>query len=90
MKIRQLIIKNFRGIKSLELEINHDFTVLIGPGDSTKTTVLDAIALVLSPYWNANITDNDFYNSDLQNNIEIFATIIEIPEKFPKSRKIWT
>ena len=87
MKIRQLIIKNFRGIKSLEFKVIHDFNVFIGPGDSTKTTILDAIALVLSPYWNVSITDNDFYNFNLQSNIEIFATIVEIPDKLIKAEK---
>jgi putative ATP-dependent endonuclease of OLD family len=47
--IRRLTIDRFRGIEKLvwypELGVN----VLLGGGDVGKTTVLDAIALLLSP-----------------------------------------
>lgn len=46
MKLRKLKIQNFRGIQSLDLDID-DTTVLIGENNSGKTAVLDALRLCL-------------------------------------------
>lgn len=46
MKLRRLQIENFRGLKSLELELG-DTTVLIGENNTGKTAVLDALRLAL-------------------------------------------
>jgi putative ATP-dependent endonuclease of OLD family len=46
MKLRKLKIKNFRGIKDLELDLD-DTTVLIGENNSGKTAVLDVLRLCL-------------------------------------------
>jgi predicted ATP-dependent endonuclease of OLD family len=43
MQIRNLQVKNFRGIKEFNWTIDSPVICLIGPGDSTKTTILDAI-----------------------------------------------
>ncbi len=48
MIIRQLEIKNYRGIESLVWQPGPGINCLIGPGDAGKTTVLYAIALLLS------------------------------------------
>ena len=52
MRIRHISIKNFRGIKELDWKVTGDFVCLIGPGDSTKSTILDAIECALYPRWN--------------------------------------
>ena len=49
MKIRHVSVRNFRGIRYLEWNVRSDVVCLIGPGDATKSTVLDAIAYTLSP-----------------------------------------
>lgn len=88
-KIIHLDIKNYRGIKHLPLEFKTDQNLicLIGRGDSGKTTILDAISSVLSPSWNLNFYDNDFHNCDYSENIEIIASLIDIPEKFLPENK---
>jgi len=48
MQVRQLTIKNFRGIKHAELLLPQH-TVLIGDNNVGKTTVLEALDLVLGP-----------------------------------------
>jgi hypothetical protein len=87
MKLRHLIINNFRGIKELDWVIPGDMACLIGPGDSTKTTILDAIEYVLSPRWNIPFSDLDFYQSNTQQPIEIIATITELPKKLIQEDK---
>ncbi|HBL26248.1 MAG TPA: hypothetical protein DD490_05365 [Acidobacteria bacterium] len=46
MKLRRLLIENFRGFRRLELDLT-DTTVLIGENNSGKTAVLDALRLCL-------------------------------------------
>lgn len=46
MKLRRLLIENFRGLRYLELLLD-DTTVLIGENNSGKTAVLDALRLCL-------------------------------------------
>ncbi len=62
-KIIRLDIKNYRGIEDLSLKFEREKNLicLIGRGDSGKTTILDAISSVLSPSWNLNFYDTDFY-----------------------------
>ncbi len=88
-KIIHLDIKNYRGIRDLSLEFKADQNLicLIGRGDSGKTTNLDAISSALSPSWNLNFYDNDFYNCDHSENIEIIVSLIDIPEKFLSENK---
>lgn len=80
MKIRYLSIRNFRGIRELEWDITQPFVCLIGQGDSTKSTILDAIHLCLSPSWSLTFSDADFFNCDITNLIEIITTVGELPD----------
>lgn len=48
MYLSRLEIENFRGIRSARIEFGES-TVLIGENDSGKTTLLEAICIVLSP-----------------------------------------
>jgi putative ATP-dependent endonuclease of the OLD family len=49
MRIVFVEIENFRGIKKLEWAPAAKVNCLIGPGDFTETTILDAIELALNP-----------------------------------------
>ncbi|MET0637835.1 MAG: AAA family ATPase [Chitinophagaceae bacterium] len=82
-KLVKLDIRNFRGINDLSLEFEHSQNIicLIGRGDSCKSTVLEAIASVLSPAWNLTFHDTDFYNCDYSKPVEITAHLVELPEK---------
>ncbi len=55
-------------------------TCLIGPGDSGKSTTLDAIEAALSPRWQP-FTDADFTNCDANSQIDIRVTIGELPSE---------
>lgn len=67
-KIHTLKISNYRGIKKLEHVFDtKSFICLIGRGDSGKTTLLQAIAAVLSPNWDYKFYDSDFYEGKIEN-----------------------
>ena len=83
-----LIIDNYRGIKHLEAIFgNRKFVTLIGRGDSGKTTVLKAIASVLSPNWNLGFGDWDFYQSNTDEAIIIEAVVKDLPDELIKQTK---
>ena len=86
-KIHSISIKNFRGIKNFTQIFSTDFICLIGRGDSGKSTILEAISCVLSPNWNIAFHDNDFFNCNTANSIEIEATIREVPQSLMKDTK---
>lgn len=80
-KIYSLKISNFRGIKKLDQVFgDSDFICIIGRGDSGKTTILDAISYVLSPSWNLPFLDTDFYDCDVEQQIEIEASVYDFPK----------
>ncbi|CAA9202940.1 DNA replication and repair protein RecF [Flavobacterium bizetiae] len=87
-KIHSISISNFRGINKFEQTFGQkNFICLIGRGDSGKTTILEAINLVLSSNWNVTFTDNDFHNQNIQEPIEIIATLYDLPEAIIKETK---
>jgi predicted ATP-binding protein involved in virulence len=48
MKLKQLTLENFRGFKKLELTLDPQLTVLVGANGAGKSSVLDAVAILLS------------------------------------------
>ena len=87
MRIRHLSIKNFRGIKELDWTIDALTVCLIGGNNSTKTTILDAIDLVLSSRWNPALSDSDFYLVNADNTITIEATVSNLPDSLMREQK---
>lgn len=79
MKIRELTIENFRGIKRLNWAIPADkkLICLIGKGDSGKSTILDAIDWLLGPRWNLPIDTCDF--NDENKPILLKAVLTDMP-----------
>ncbi|WAB99740.1 AAA family ATPase [Pseudomonas putida] len=88
MKIRRLMIKNFRGVSELEWSLpdRHIFC-LIGKGDSAKSTLLEAIRYVFYPQWNLTLSDADFHKSNISEPIIIEATIGDLVDDFCSLKK---
>lgn len=82
MHIRRVEIHNYRGIDDLVWVIPADqrFICLIGPGDSAKSTILDAINLALTDRWSLAIADTDFHNADVSEPIVIRVTLADLPD----------
>lgn len=81
MRLHKLTISNFRGIKGLTWLPQGNLTCLIGPGDSTKTTLLDALGLALTTRTSVGLCDADFYNGDVTNPIIIEAVLTNLPNE---------
>jgi putative ATP-dependent endonuclease of OLD family len=80
--IAYLEIENFRGIKSLEWAPSPGMNCLIGPGDSTKTTIIDAIELCLNPRSYIFADDSDFFDLDVDRNVRVVITFAGLPREF--------
>jgi putative ATP-dependent endonuclease of OLD family len=82
VQIRRVTVSNFRGIKSADWRLPANrFVCLVGPGDSTKTTLLDVVSLVLSPRWNVPFSDADFYHCQVGEPIVLRAVIGDLPPR---------
>ena len=87
MRIRQIEIANFRGIEALRWSPSAGLNCLIGAGDTTKTTVLDAIELALNPRGYTFADDSDFYNLDVEKPVTITVSIGALPGEFLAENK---
>ena len=83
MRIRHLLVRNFRGIRELNWPIpDNNLLCLIGSGDSTKSTILEALRRVFHPQWNLSFDDADFHLCDPNNPIKIEVILGDLPDEF--------
>lgn len=80
IRIRKIEIQNFRSIQHLDWTPSAGINCLIGPGDSGKTSILDAIDLCLGARRTAPFGDTDFYNLDVTRPITISLTVGGLPD----------
>lgn len=76
--IRKLLIRHYRGIEKLDWSPAPGMNVILGGGDVGKTTVLDAIALLLSPTNATIVSEADYGNRDSTQELVIEA-VMHIP-----------
>lgn len=79
-RIRKIEIRNFRSIRSLDWVPSAGINCLIGPGDSGKSTILDAIDLCLGARRSVSIGDTDFFGLDVTQPISVTLTIGALPD----------
>ena len=83
MKVKQLEIDSFRGIKNLTLDFDlNEPTVFLGVNGSGKSSILDCLAILLS-WYNNRIIDpqkggNSFSDSDINNQSNKTANTITL------------
>ena len=83
MRIRQIKIRNFRGIRELDWAVpDRSILCLIGRGNSTKSTILEALRRVFHPQWNLSFDDADFHLCDPTSPIKIEAVLGDLPDAF--------
>jgi len=73
--IYRLSIERFRCIKSLCWHPTKGVNVILGGGDVGKTTILDAIALLLSPTNPSAVSDTDYHNRTIEAGFAIEAVV---------------
>lgn len=74
MKLKRVVIKNFRSIKHLEFEFpESNLLVLVGPNNSGKSNIIRAINLICGEDWvsSERLQDYDFYLRDKSKEIRI-------------------
>src|SRR3546814_7361823 len=73
--IRFLSIRRFRGIEKLLWRPGKGVNVLLGGGDVGKTTILEAIALLLNPTNASTLSDADYWQRKYEDGFEIGAVM---------------
>lgn len=82
MYLSRLYIENYRSIKKLNLKFGKGKNIIVGKNNSGKSNIIRAIDLILgekSPTYekSENITDNDFFNGKIENDIFIWCELIK-------------
>ena len=78
--IYHLAIQRFRGIQELSMHLAPEVNIILGGGDVGKTTILDAISLLLSPTNAATLSDTDYYCRKITDGFVIEAIMFLPPE----------
>jgi len=89
--IYRLVISNFRGLKTLSWCPASGVNVILGGGDAGKSTILDAIALLLSPTYSTTLADTDYHGRQVDGGFSVDA-IMALPAEtgvHDQSRPIW-
>ena len=78
--IRQLKIERFRGIEKFTWNPELGVNIILGGGDVGKTTILDAIALLLNPTNLMVLTDADYWHREVEKGFSVEA-VMSLPEE---------
>ena len=91
MRIADLSIKNFRGIREGRISFGRH-TVLVGPNSSGKTTVIEALTTLFGrDRLIRTLTEHDFFGCDPQpaDRIQIVATVVDFEPNTPDDHLDW-
>jgi putative ATP-dependent endonuclease of the OLD family len=76
--IYHLSIQRFRGVKDLSWTPTKGVNIILGGGDVGKTTILDAVGLLLSPTNPTTVSDTDYRGRNIEAGFVIEA-ILSLP-----------
>lgn len=77
--IHRLVVERFRGLERLVWRPKPGLNVILGGGDSGKSTVLDAIALLLNPTNATLLSDADYYGSRQVSPDFLIGAVVSLP-----------
>ena len=75
----RLRIERFRGLTELDWHPKPGMNLILGGGDVGKTTILDAISLLLSPVNPANLADTEYHARQIEQGFSIEGIILLPP-----------
>jgi hypothetical protein len=78
--VRKVEIENFRAVKALAWCPDDGINCLVGPGDSGKSTVLDAIDYCIGARRTLQLADSDFCCLDIDAPIRIAVSVGALPD----------
>mgnify|MGYP003649109796 FL=1 len=89
--IYQLKIERFRGVENLRWNPSEGMNVILGGGDVGKTTILEAIALLLSPSNSVVLSEADYWlrNTDSEFIIQGILSLPPSSEISQQSKFAW-
>lgn len=89
--ICRLKVDHFRGIESLTWYPTKGINIILGGGDTGKTTILDAIGLLLYPTNTYNLTDADYWKRDVASEflIEAVMSLADVVAISQQSKMNW-
>lgn len=87
MQIYHISISHFRGIKTLTWNLAHPFVLLVGPGDSCKSTILEALELTLTARRQVSFSDADFHHCDTTRPIRIQVSVGGYPTEWKAANR---
>jgi putative ATP-dependent endonuclease of OLD family len=76
MKIKRIVIHNFKSIRDINLELNPDLNIIVGNNETGKSTIIEAIYLALS---------GTFQGRKLSNEISPFIFSQSITQEYVES-----
>lgn len=87
--IRRLELTRFRGIESLVWSPAPGVNIILGGGDVGKSTLLEAITLLFYPTNGYVLSDTDYFNRSVENELAIEA-VMSLPESTGIHDQTWT
>lgn len=90
VEIKQLKIIGFRGVQNLVWNPHDGMNLILGGGDCGKSTILEAIGLLLNPSNYLPLTEADFWNKNSGEGFSIEASIFASDDfEFSAGKKIY-
>ncbi|MEM9222185.1 MAG: AAA family ATPase, partial [Pseudomonadota bacterium] len=81
IEIKKLTIKRFRGFESFVWHPVSGFNLIVGGGDTGKSTILEAVSFLFYPGSGVSLTEADYFNRKTGEGFEIEA-VVEPDEGF--------
>ncbi len=79
-RVRHIKIQNFRCIRDFEWRPAAGINCLVGPGDTGKSSILDAIDFCIGARRTLSFTDADFYRLNVAEPLIITVTVGELDD----------
>ncbi len=77
--IRKLSIRRYRGLEALDWRPDPTLNLILGGGDVGKTTILDAVSLLLSASNATTVSETDYWRRDNSTEFSIEG-VVSLPE----------